>query len=131
MKFHDSRLNRATYWGCLGLILAFALFSAFVLEKRFGYVNEGILAFLCVPRMHDIGRSGWIVAGVLVAYVVSVFSLVGALDLDSAQIALGILNLVITGLLIWLGVLAGQATANKYGDPPRSGIDFRLRRMQS
>ena len=116
---------------CLGLILAFALFSAFVLEKKSGYVSEVVLVLLCVPRIHDLGKSGWIVGGILFAYVVFVFSLVGVLDLDTAQIALGVLNLVITGLLVWLGVLPGQTFANAYGEPPGPGIDFRLRRMQS
>ena len=83
MKFLKTRMNRSTYWMCLGVVVALALFSAFVLEKKSGYVSEVILALVCVPRMHDIGKSGWVVAGVLFAYLIAVFSLVGALDLPS------------------------------------------------
>lgn len=131
MKFLKTRMNRSTYWMCLGLVVALALFSAFVLEKKSGYVSEVILALVCVPRMHDIGKSGWVVAGVLFAYLIAVFSLVGALDLDTAQISLGVLNLVITGLLVWLGALPGQSVANAYGEPPQPGISFRKPEPQS
>ena len=124
MKFLGTRMNRATYWMCLGSIVVLALFLTFALEKKSGYVSEVILVLMCVPRMHDLGRSGWIICGIFSAYLLLVVTLVSALDLETAQISLGIINLVITGLLLWLGIIPGQPAANSYGEPPKPGISF-------
>lgn len=51
------RINRATYWAILGGMIAFV-----VAVSAFGYepprIAEGLLIFLCAPRLHDLGRSG-------------------------------------------------------------------------
>ena len=125
MLFRKYRINRSTYWAGFGFLVAWVLFAIFVLHKEKGYVSEVVIALICIPRLHDIGRSGWIVAGGLLAYFVVVFGIVLNLDLDTALIVLGIVNIGLTGLLIYLGTIPGDTAANAYGDPPAPGIQFR------
>ena len=124
-------MNRATYWACLAILLAWALFAAFVLEKKSGYVSEVILAYICVGRMHDIGKSAWIVGGILIAYIVGAFWLIFNVDQDTALITLGIVNIFVSGLLILLGVLRGENGANRYGEQPDFGVNFRPSRSSA
>lgn len=131
MGFLKFRMNRATYWACLAMVVAWALFAALILEKKSGYVSEVIIACICVGRIHDVGKSGWIVGGILVAYVIGALLLVFNLDEDTAFVTLGVINIVITGLLILLGVLRGENGANRYGEQPDFGINFRLSRSST
>jgi uncharacterized membrane protein YhaH (DUF805 family) len=131
MAFLKTRMNRTTYWTCMVLVFALGLFTAFVLEKKSGYVSEVILVLICLPRIHDLGKSGWIIGGTLIAYLIIVISIVSTLDLDTAQIWLGTLNLFIVAMLIWLGMLPGQPIANAYGEPTQPGISFRKSKPKS
>jgi uncharacterized membrane protein YhaH (DUF805 family) len=125
MSFWNYRYNRPTYWLLLAIYAAFSFLMAFVLEKQSGYVSEFVLAIICVPRMHDIGKSGKIIAALLAIYFVIAFGLIFLIDIDSTLIALGVINIIITGLLIWLGIIPGQEEANEYGNPPYSGVSFK------
>jgi uncharacterized membrane protein YhaH (DUF805 family) len=90
-------------------------------------VSEVALVFLCVPKLHDIGRSGWFVligvalelAGLVIGF--SFFSL------ETAKAVTGVAVLAMAGLLVWLGTVRGDPNANRWGDPPPSGIQFRRR----
>ena len=125
MNFLNYRDNRPTYWLWLGIFAALGVLMAFVLEKQAGYVSEFVLAIICVPRMHDIGKSGKIIAALLAIYFVVAFGLVFLIDINSYLIAFGVINVIIAGLLIWLGIIPGQEEANAYGNPPCNGVSFK------
>src|ERR1700741_4457841 len=77
------RINRATYWLCLTAIAAiFAAILAFT-DRRVPY-GELVLIVLCVPRLHDIGRSGWWVGGVFIAEIAFTVGALVALPADQA-----------------------------------------------
>ena len=78
-----------------------------------------------VPRLHDIGRSGWIVLGVIALEIciVVVAAVVGG-DTDAILIGGGIATLVIALLAIWLGCIPGQPHANRWGPPPAPGVNL-------
>ena len=78
-----------------------------------------------VPRLHDIGRSGWIVVGAIGIEIVVVFgALFAGASADDLELTSGVVFLVIAALGVWLGAIPGQAQPNKWGDPPLPGIRF-------
>ena len=117
------RINRATYWLCLVVITAiFAAIIAFT-DKRVPY-GEIVLIVLCVPRLHDVGRSGWWVGGVLIAEIVIVVTALASLPEDQALMVVGLFSLFILVGLVVLGALPGQPGPNRFGPPPAPGLSF-------
>ena len=118
------RANRATYWLGLGILLAMTFAFRYLSNKPFA-VSEGIIAVFCVPRLHDIGKSGWIALGFLALEFVLLFAS------DANTMVMGIYVLAMIGLLIWLGCIPGDEEANKWGDPPKPGFSFGTRQKLS
>jgi hypothetical protein len=67
------RINRSQYWVLLPLVVAINIGVALLIGRGIG---EWIYLIVCVPRLHDIGRSAWwfavwvlleVVAGALAA----------------------------------------------------------------
>jgi uncharacterized membrane protein YhaH (DUF805 family) len=127
MGFLKGRTNRTTYWFSLGVVAVLVMIVTLVFHKPVK-ISEAVLILVCVPRLHDIGRSGWIAAWVFLAeIVVAVGGVFLIPDPEIAAAALGVMVLVIAGLLIWLGCIPSEGGANRFGDPPKSGIDVRPR----
>ncbi len=118
-----TRMNRATYWAIFvpvvvlyGLLLTFA-------EHPPG-IAEGIIIVLGVPRLHDLGASGWWMAAPI---GIEIAALVGAailLPIGDILIVAGVIVLGMTVMMIVLGLIPGQPGANAYGEPPASGVAF-------
>jgi uncharacterized membrane protein YhaH (DUF805 family) len=87
-------------------------------------IGEIVFIFLGVPRLHDIGWSGWWAAGVILVEIVIVVVAVLTLTRDDAYIVAGLFVLVVMGLLAVLGLVPGQAGANRFGAQPAAGISF-------
>jgi uncharacterized membrane protein YhaH (DUF805 family) len=85
-------------------------------------VQEILLIFLAVPRLHDIGRSGWLALPPLILEVVGVIACVAYLPPESAQVAFGVIALVLAGLMILLGIVPGDPMPNRFGEPPPPGV---------
>ena len=117
------RTNRATYWLLLGIVAA--IFAALVLAgAKPPAIGEMLVIILCVPRLHDIGWSGWWAAAII---VVEVLVLVGAalvLPMDDLLIVAGVYVFGVAGFLVFLGLIPGQATSNKFGERPAPRISF-------
>ena len=118
-----SRINRATYWAIFvpvvalyGLVLAFA-------ERPPG-IAEGIVIVLGVPRLHDLGASGWWMAAPIVIEIAALIAAVILLPIDHILIVAGIIVLGMTVMMIVLGAIPGQKLANAYGEPPAPGVAF-------
>ncbi len=87
------RINRATYWVSLVAVIAvFTIVIAFT-EMRMPY-GEAVLILLCVPRLHDIGRSGWWAGGLIIAEIAVVAGALIALPEDEAMVVLGLFVIV-------------------------------------
>lgn len=124
MGFLKGRTNRATYWLSLGVIAVLIAIVALVFHTQVK-VSEILLVWVCVPRLHDIGRSGWIAVGVFLAEIVVIVGAAFTLkEVESVEILGGVVVLVIAGLLIWLGCIPGDRVSNVYGGQPRPGIGF-------
>jgi len=124
MGFLRGRMNRATYWACIGCIAAMvgAFYFFGGVQPR---VTEVVLILLVVPRLHDIDRSGWIAIGVFALEIT--IALVLSVWLDDEELVLEglvFVALAIAVLLIWLGTIPGDQYGNRYGEAPRPGVGF-------
>jgi uncharacterized membrane protein YhaH (DUF805 family) len=126
MHFLKGRTNRATYWVGLAILALMIGAWAYVAHGD-AKVSEGVLIFIAVPRLHDIGRSGWFVLGPLVLEIVGVVAAVALLPLETAKVVMGVISLVIFGLMALLGCLPGTRVENRFGPPPAPGLDFKPR----
>lgn len=124
MAFLRGRTNRATYWLTLGVVAALIAIGALVFHTQVK-ISEIVLIAVCVPRLHDIGRSGWIAGWVFLIEIV-VITLAALLlhDEDGILAVSGVMALVIAGLLIWLGCIPSDRVSNAYGGQPGPGVGF-------
>src|SRR3569833_2857759 len=86
-------------------------------------LGEVVWVLICIPRLHDIGRSGWWVAPPLMAGIV--LGIGAALVLKAGQIeaAVGVGALILLGLIAWLGWVWGVAGPNRFGEAPPPGFE--------
>jgi len=94
-------------------------------------VSEVVLIFICVPRLHDIGKSGWWAAAFFLLEIIVAVVAFSTLSLDAAKTVLGLFVLVVVGFLIWLGSVPGQPEPNSFGEPPAPGIQLKARSKSS
>lgn len=117
-------MNRA----CFGVGLAFMLATFVAMDLFFGVRTPpggalGILLGCCVPRLHDLGRSGWWFLGLVPIQ----FAATG-LTLKFIEAPVGLVvghyasTILTLGLLVWLGCIQGQPSANRFGAPPVRGL---------
>jgi uncharacterized membrane protein YhaH (DUF805 family) len=124
------RINRATYWLLLGSFAAFYIIISMI-GVRPPRIGEGLLIFLCVPRLHDLGKSGWWVVIPLALELGAVIVAIAAFSAEDAYVLLGGAVLVFAGFIVVLGLIPGQPQANRFGEPPKSIFAFRERRKVS
>lgn len=120
------RYNRASYFAFLAMVAAIFAVLINVMETPPRLHGEAVLVLLAVPRLHDIGQSGWWVTvpiAIEIAAVVLFFR--AGLSLEDMQIAAGLLVLVFLIGMVVLGLIPGQKTPNHWGDPPPAGITWR------
>jgi len=121
------RMNRATYWLCLGITLAaVAIMSVFGIRPP--RVGEAMLILMCVPRLHDLGKSGW---WVLIPIGIELITLVvafAAFSTEDAYVLFSGVFLGVVGYIVVLGMIPGQRHANRFGEPPKSPFPFMERR---
>jgi Protein of unknown function (DUF805) len=117
-------MNRAAYWLCLA-ILATIYTAANVFGQKHVAVSEGILFLLCVPRLHDIGLSGWWCGIAFLLEIAVVAASLMLLPLSEARIPMGIFVLMLVVALIWLGIKRGEPGPNRFGEPPSRWLSFK------
>jgi uncharacterized membrane protein YhaH (DUF805 family) len=124
MRALNTRLNRAWYWLCL-IVLA-ALYTALsVFGEKHAAVSEVVLLFLCVPRLHDIGLSGWWFAAAFGLEIAVVAASLILLPLSHALIPMGLFVLFAFIAMTWLGIRPGEPGTNRFGDAPPPGLSFK------
>jgi uncharacterized membrane protein YhaH (DUF805 family) len=104
------------YWGAiLGLAIAFTIARHFDPKATIG---EFLIVLVCVPRLHDIGRSGWWAGGAIAGEVVIMLALLAAThSMKATMIGMGLYVLVCAGLMVVLGLIPGQPGENRFGPP--------------
>ena len=123
MKALAYRTNRATYAAMLAILVV--LVTIFLGFSGKSGPTEVIAAFIVIPRLHDVGRSGWwylpLVIGEIVAAVVG-YQMGGV---ENAYIVAGFYIFFVLALFILLALVPGQPAANKWGYPPPPGISWK------
>ena len=120
MEFLKQRINRATYWLCIAVLLALG-----VAASIFNVSAGGISLAFAIPyilRMHDLGWTGKWVLLVYVLQFACGIAMAVTLSPDSLLVGLGVVGLAVSAWIILLGSLRGQAAPNSYGEPPPPGI---------
>ena len=122
-RYLKFRINRPTYWMLIAVAAALMFLLAYFGKRA--SVFEWALVLIGVPRLHDIGRTGWIMAGVIAAEIgVVVAAALSGGGAESINVAGGAFVVVTAVLAVWLGAIPGQPHPNKWGFPPASGISF-------
>jgi len=122
MNYLKGRINRATFWLSVGmLVLLIVLIRVFAPSSA--HISEVVLMFLAIPRLHDIGRTGW---WVLAAFGIEIAAIiVGFVVVPQHALAVaGGVTLLIFGLMTWLGAIPGNTGPNRYGDQPPPGLQW-------
>jgi uncharacterized membrane protein YhaH (DUF805 family) len=123
LKALNYRMNRLTYSVLLATLVAVYAIMLNIMERPAGAV-EVIAAFLVVPRLHDIGRSGWwflvLVAGEFIAIAIGWQG-----GTEGILLAGGIYVLVALVVLTLLAFIPGEPCENRWGLPPEFGFHMR------
>lgn len=139
----EGRARRKEYWMfvlfnfIVAIILGFfdaILFNAYIIPGKMGYLGAiyGLFVFLpslavIVRRLHDIGRSGWWLAGyygmVFVCVILMAVGSIMAIAGNSAGPVLALVGLVVViiaaiWMLVWM-CLDSQPGDNAYGPNPK------------
>ena len=140
------RINRLRFFGYLAAIFLILLIPRLFLVSVYGlknvklnnlpsfalYLNHSLefIAYiyffsLGTRRLHDLGRSGWLLLIALLPIIsnslITLFALIGFWLLFSGKLLIFLLALVIflyLGLFIYLLFAKGTIGANKYGEDP-------------
>jgi uncharacterized membrane protein YhaH (DUF805 family) len=103
-------------------VAVFALLIAYTTKPP--GMAEVLMIFLGVPRLHDIGRSGWWLA-LLFAFEVGALTMALVLfSIQGMMIAGGIVVLVMLIAMMILGCIPGDPEANAYGEVPAPGLSL-------
>jgi uncharacterized membrane protein YhaH (DUF805 family) len=121
------RINRPTYWASIAMFTLVVCVFVYLGKGNAGL--EIMMVVTGIPRLHDIGRSGWWIGAVILAEITVVVGLmIAGTSSDTLELILAFLVLLIGLLAIWLGAIPGQAETNRWGEPTQRGIRFgRLR----
>src|ERR1700760_703105 len=96
--FYKGRVNRATYWLTLAMLAALSTVVALLGFKP--TISEIVLLIVAVPRLHDLGRSGW---WALAGIGVEIGGLVVGVLTNELLIISAAVTLLVVGLMLWLG----------------------------
>jgi uncharacterized membrane protein YhaH (DUF805 family) len=128
MWYRYGRINRPTYF--LGLAILVAVYAAVnAVATRPAGVSEIVIILLMVPRLHDIGKSGWWAAAMILGEVgvvgLAAWAAIALKNDEILPIASGLFVLVALVLLLLLGCIRGQPGSNKWGAPPPPGLSLK------
>jgi uncharacterized membrane protein YhaH (DUF805 family) len=134
----SGRARRSEYWYyhlANFIISAITMSIDKLLELKFGInLLYGVVVFIpglsvAVRRLHDIGKSGWILLISYIAIIICAVGLVlGMLTLGSSSFSIwfAIPIIVMVAICIWMIVLfvtEGDDGKNKYGSDPKNIFD--------
>jgi uncharacterized membrane protein YhaH (DUF805 family) len=113
------RINRATY---AAFLAAYVAVFAIAVALQFRIPGEVLLALICVPRLHDLGRSGWWFGVAVLLEVVVVVAGLAIMKMPGISAFAGLVALAAPAIV--LAFIPGQQAANRFGSVPTSGVSF-------
>ena len=82
---------------------------------------------MCVPRLHDLGKSGWWVLIPIGIELIAIVVAIAVFSPEGAYVVFSAVFLAVASFIVVLGLIPGQPHANRFGDPPKSPFAFRER----
>lgn len=115
------RMNRAWYALALAVIVIL-LIAANMLSDKPVSMSEVVFIFLAIPRLHDIGKSGWFV---LIGVAIEAGGLIAGsfFPLEEMKGIAGLAALLVFGLMVWLAFIRGEPGPNQWGEAPEPGLN--------
>jgi len=86
---------------------------------------SAILILVCIPRLHDIGRTGWFALGLFIAELqvdVQLFPYRSLRLIEAPTTGAIVLAVGLVAAVVCIGLIPGQPGANKFGPPCRPGL---------
>jgi uncharacterized membrane protein YhaH (DUF805 family) len=121
MEILRARINRATYWTLLALILSiYCAINALAPETV--PVSALLLLFICIPRLHDTGRPGWQIWVMVLPAIIALVLGPEFVSREDRGIVRGLVALYLIGVSIIVGTIPGDPGANRYDAPPKRGV---------
>jgi uncharacterized membrane protein YhaH (DUF805 family) len=122
----NGRTSRGQFVPALITLLAAVAFYYFLVRGRTGQWCLVVLVYPAVilhaRRLHDMGRTGWLVIVPAILIVLTFVIWLGGLSLRAPlDTAVPVIALAVSaGFAVWGCVAPGQAEANRYGAPAAS-----------
>ena len=113
--FLRGRANRREYWVMVVIVLLLSLTASYVVPA---VQTGGAVAatFAQIRRLHDVGRSGWWIVGIIALQLLLAAGVIPlALSDDWFDMFIALLTLV---PIVLLGALPGQPFENRFGPAP-------------
>ena len=127
MKAVAYRLNRETYGALLGFAVAIYIVLISFMEKPPG--AEVPFMFLLVPRLHDLGYSGWWALSLVALEIVFLGSVLLMGGSEAILIWSGLFVIAALLGLIVVALIPGEKGSNRWGDAPPRGIQWKRSRQ--
>lgn len=126
-RYVFGRWNRATYlvWLTVQLVIALAAIGFTFVSFPWGaFVAPLVILFsgvvTAIPRLHDVGRSGWWAARAVALWcALQVFTMLSA-GLSLPTIVT--FSVIPAALIALLALWPGDPRPNRFGEPPRPGF---------
>lgn len=119
----SGRINRASYWAYVTAALVLCI-VVWIFSPAGPYFSV-IMIFVCVSRLHDIGRTGWFVVGFWIAETYLEIQLLPYRPppfIEVPTVGTIVLAAAVVGAFVWLGLIPGQPGRNKFGPPCPPGL---------
>jgi uncharacterized membrane protein YhaH (DUF805 family) len=117
MRFLTGRMNRATY---ALMLLVYAVLFSIVVAIQVRVPGELLLGYICIPRLHDLGRTGWWFGAAVLAEIVVVVGVIFGLNQPDIGVLAGVATLFLPAIA--LALPKGHVGPNRFGEAPASGI---------
>jgi uncharacterized membrane protein YhaH (DUF805 family) len=127
MKYLAGRTNRATF---AALMLLCSAVGALAVAFQIRIPGETFFIFVCAPRLHDLGRSGWWIVFLVIcesAAAIAIMTWLPQMGISArAATGLGALAALVVLYLpaIILLFISGQRGPNRFGDAPAPGVGW-------
>ncbi|MCR5877164.1 DUF805 domain-containing protein [Phenylobacterium sp. J367] len=118
-NWFTGRANRKEYWLYFAVLFAAILALDQVGLEVAGGGLVGCLVVVWIPRLHDLGRSGWWSPAILLAQLA--LGLIAYLTVGETTGGTVARILVTFVPIIVLGIIPGESQENRFGPPPQPG----------
>jgi len=79
-------------------------------------INEFLVIFISIPRLHDLDKSGWYA---IIPFTAEIFFIILMSLYGNNEYFISLIGFIYIVFIVILGAIPGQSMANRFGNPPR------------